>query len=361
MTAPTRRKALALLPVCATTGIGSLPHTQGELALQKALQLDVPALPQLPVGHPAELMIPQALEGLPGLAFDGEGTCAVDVAAWSAGRDALEARLDAALGGGGGMDFLPSPEAARALRPFLFEVETRRLPFAKVQLAGPCTVRWVSRTSEGRPTAELVGLDVQVFRLVLARALALVRAVRATGATPLFYLDEPGLYALDAREPRHLMALQELRLLVAALQREGALVGLHCCSNTAWAQLLGLGLDVLSLDVRLSLDALFEEREALERFLEGGSTLSLGIIPTDVASTYVVGELVEAVEAAVEGGLSRAHAGQLLQHALLTPACGLAMRSVQDAERIFDELRLAQRLLRREALAHAARPGAPLH
>jgi methionine synthase II (cobalamin-independent) len=351
MSVPARRKALELLPPCATTGIGSLPHTQAELALQMALQQDVPYLPQLPVGHPSELMIPQALEGLPGLSFDTEGSCTVDLAAWEAGRDGLDGRLEAALAREDASAFLPSPLAMRALRPFLFEVEARRLPFAKVQLAGPCTVRWVARTEDGRPASAVTALDEQLYRLVLARALALVQAVRATGATPLFYVDEPGLYALDARQPQHLLALQELRLLVAALQREGALVGLHCCSNTAWAQLLGLGLDVLSLDVRLSLDALFDEREALGRFLEGGSTLSLGIVPTDLSSTYEVGELVESVEAAVTGSLPRQQGARLLRGALLTPACGLAMRTVQDAERIFDEVRQAQRLMRREALA----------
>ncbi len=58
--------------------------------------------------------------------------------------------------------------------------------------------------------------------------------------------------------------MQELRLLVLALQREGALVGIHCCGNTDWAALLDVQPDLLSLDVRLSLDAMLEEKEALE-------------------------------------------------------------------------------------------------
>jgi len=36
----------------------------------------------------------------------------------------------------------------------------------------------------------------------------------------------------------------------------------------------------------------------------------------------------------------------VLARSLLTPACGLAMRSVPDAERIFAELRRAQQQLR---------------
>ena len=59
-----------MLPPLATSSIGSLPHTQLELALQQALLLDIPAAPQLPGRDPGEYMVPQALEGLPGLRFD---------------------------------------------------------------------------------------------------------------------------------------------------------------------------------------------------------------------------------------------------------------------------------------------------
>ncbi|MBJ6765346.1 hypothetical protein JGU66_31695 [Myxococcaceae bacterium JPH2] len=347
MSAPTIRRAVQLLPACATTGIGSLPHTQVELGLQAALALDIPFLPQLPVGHPSELMIPAALEGLPGLRFDDEGLCTVDLPAWEAGREAFEARLDAALAAGALESYEPSPDACRAWRPFLWEVEHRKLAFAKAQLAGPFTVRSVARASTGTPTLDVPGLDAAMFRLVMARALAMVKALRRTNTTPLFFLDEPGLYALDRTNPRHLLALQELRILVVALQREGALVGLHCCGNTDWAALLDVQPDLLSLDVRLSLDAMVEEQAALERFLAAGATLSLGIVPTDLASSYAVPELVDSVEASLKAALPRGHAfSQVLSTVLLTPACGLAMRSVGDAERILSELRDAQRRLK---------------
>ena len=79
------RQALALLPRGAITGIGSLPHTQMELALQMALSVDVPYLPQLPAENPSELMVPAALEGLPGLHAGEDGACTVDLGGWEAG------------------------------------------------------------------------------------------------------------------------------------------------------------------------------------------------------------------------------------------------------------------------------------
>lgn len=344
---PSIRRAVELLPPLAVTGIGSLPHTQSELALQMALQADLPYLPQLPIGRPAEFMVPQALEGLPGLACDTEGLCAVELSTWRAHQARFGAELEAALTSGQLERFEPSPESCREFRPFVFEVAERKLALVKAQLAGPCTVRWVTRTSEGDSADSVAALDAQIFQLVLARALAMVKALRRAGATPLFFIDEPGLYALEPREPRHLLALQELKVLVSALQREGALVGLHCCSNTHWDKLMTLGLDVLSLDVRLSLDAVLEEREALAAFLDSGATLALGIIPTNLQSQYVVSELVDAVDASLRSAISPARFQQLRRHLLLSPACGLAMRTVQDAERAQEELREAQRLLRR--------------
>jgi hypothetical protein len=340
------RPALTLLPPRATTGIGSLPHTQSELGLQLALQLDVPFLPELPTGNPSEFMMASALEGLPGLDFDAMGMCTVDRAAWAALQAPFGARLDAALASGDVSAFEPSASARRAWLPFLWEVQHRHLAMAKAQLAGPATVRWGTRLSTGGAVVDDAAVDRQVFRLLLARCLAMVKALRRAGATPLFYLDEPGLYALDTRDGQHLLMLQELRLLVVALQREGALVGLHCCGNTRWEALLGLGLDLLSFDVRLSLDAVLDMPGPLEVFLRGGGALSLGIVPTDWGEDANVLELVSATEASLESVLGKARAQSVLERSVLTPACGLALRSVLDAERLVEELRRAQGELR---------------
>ncbi|WP_095982582.1 hypothetical protein [Melittangium boletus] len=359
MSDPTVRRALEVLPPLATTGIGSLPHTHLEEGLQAALALDIPFLPQLPVGRPSEFMIPQALEGLPGLRWDEHGLCTVDLEEWSAGRAAFEERLETALDSGSLEAFEPSLEGCRAWRPFLWEVENRKLPFAKAQLAGSFTARLVTRTREGVSALEVPGLDAGIHRLGLARALAMVKALRRTGTTPLFFLDEPGLSAFSRGNARHLLALQELRLLVVALRREGALVGVHCCGNTDWALLLDAGLDVLAMDVRRSLDAVLEESGPFSRFLDSGATLSLGIIPTEPSSAYDVGELVDAVEVSLEAALppGRSFAREGVQM-LLTPACGLAMRSVEDAGLVLEQLQVAKRRLQ-DALGVRTEPPRP--
>lgn len=343
MSASTISRALQLLPRCGTTGIGSLPHTQLEMGLQMALQVDIPYLPQLPVGNPSEFMIPAALEGLPGLQVDQDGGVIIDADVWKEQSAQFGQSIEAALSSGDLKPFEPTPQGCRAWNPFLFEVEHRKLMLAKVQLSGPATVRWVAKTSRGDLASDVAQLDQQIFRLLLARCLSMVKAVRRAGATPLMFLDEPGLYALDRSDPRHLVVLQELRLLIVALQNEGALVGIHCCSNTDWASLLDLGLNLISADARLSLDALLDSGESLQRYFANGGALSLGIIPTDLSTSYKVEELVDAVETSLRSTFRDERLFQeVASRSLLTPACGLAMRTVVDAERVFDELRAAQ-------------------
>ncbi len=345
----------APLPGLATTGIGSLPHTQLEIALQQAFLVDIPYLPQLPLRDPAEYMVPQALDGMPGLRFDRDGNASLDVDEWRKGW--LDARLERAIDKGEGLASLePQPGALAAWRPFVWEIEQRKSPLAKVQIAGPMTLRWALRTLDGRglaeradaaEAAEAAEIEAQIFKLLLARSLAMVRRLREAGATPLFFLDEPGLVAFDRKNPRHLVELQELRLFILALQREGAWAGVHCCGNTDWAALLALPWDVVSLDARLSLGAVLATGPAFTKYVAQGGVLGLGIVPTNVVPGAVVNpeKELDAVLAAVPASLAIAAPG-LLQRCLLTPACGLALRSVKDAEGVLGRVRDGQRRLR---------------
>jgi hypothetical protein len=335
-----------------TTGIGSLPHHNIDAALEHSFQMGIPFLPQIPIRNPWEFMIAQALEGLPGLRADQDGSVTLNTDIWLSRAAGFNDRLKAAFVAKASLEFFePSPSISSSWQPFIWELQERGVKLAKIQIAGPMTAQWALKLKDN------AGKDVpsqafneanpelasQIFRLVLARALAMSRRIQEAGIQPLLYLDEPGLYGLTLSNPRHVMAMQELKLLVQTLRKEGVLVGLHCCSNTDWAAVLSLPINYLSLDVGLSLPSLLSKQKELKRFLSEGGKLSLGVIPTG-RSPVLHSIQIETLREQLLEVFTQAWKSEpelirkTLAEAIYTPACGLALQSTADAELILESL-----------------------
>jgi hypothetical protein len=335
---PTTRRPAPL----ATTGIGSVPHTQLEMALQHALSLDIPYLPELPRRASTECFAAQALQGLPGLQVAADGSVSLDMAAWEKGSFALGARLDVTDDTGLLDGFLPTAESCAAWSPFLWEVESRKLAFVKMQCAGPATV--LAALGRAGPLPEPV--ERGVLQFVVNRAASMARAVRSVLAVPMVFLDEPMIGAVRQTSPKaQARELDQLRATVLNLRNEGAITGLHCCGEADWAPLLQLGLDVLSFDATISLDKLLVMRPDVERFLQTGGWLGLGVVPTDARDAAEMERRLEATLAKI-AALPLPLRSRILSQSLLTPACGLGARSVRDAEQVFEALGRAQARLR---------------
>jgi hypothetical protein len=336
-----------------TTCIGSLPHHNVDAALEFSFRTGIPFLPQIPLRNSWEFMLPQALEGLPGLLVDSDGTVSMNAGIWKSRKAEFDAQIKAAVSHIGDLEssdlapFEPRPSVSSTWQPFLWELTERRAPMAKVQIAGPLTTQWSLRFSGGEPTGDVrAEVGAAIFKLVLARGLAMVRKLRTNGIQPVIYLDEPGLYGLSPQSnARHASGLEELRLLIRTLKKEGAVTGLHCCSNTDWDAVLGLAPNLLSIDVDLSLGSLLEHDVQLSSFLASGGRLSLGVIPT--ARSSVLASLdVKALFARMLDTFGRSKIGKerpeavkkILSEAIFTPACGLALHSVSDAELVLGAL-----------------------
>jgi hypothetical protein len=251
-------------------------------------------------------MVAWAIEGLPG----AQGG-AVDPDAWRRRRDPFAFELMGPV-----EPFVPR---LRCWQPFVDVVAERRTPIAKVQLCGPDSVLAAVRPQDDE-------LKDQIRALLGRRAQAMAGAVARAGARCLFFVDEP-------------MPGPELGPFLARVKAAGAMTGVHCCGHPDWAALLALKPDVLSFDARLGLDALLEDPAALRA---SGTRLGIGVIPTDPGARYDVRELADAVDVT----LRSTGCLDLLARALVTPACGLATRTVADAERIWAELSQVQALLR---------------
>lgn len=332
-----------------TTGIGSLPHHNVDAALAFSFRMGIPFLPQIPIRNPWEYMIPQALEGLPGLQAERDGAVSLDFEIWKSRRENFSDRLSEAFAKSATERdafeaFEPSAAISSCWQPFIWEASENELRAAKIQIAGPMTAQWVLKLSDGETIERHPELSTQIYRLILARALAMSRRLLEKGIQPLLYLDEPGLYALSPANPRHVLALQEMKLLVQALRKERVTVGMHCCSNTDWSAVLGLGIQVLSLDAELSLRGLLTRHgKQASEFIRSGGRLSLGVIPT--ARSSVLQSLnVQHLFAGVLDHFGEAWGSDpelvrlALSRAIYTPACGLALHSVADSETVLEAL-----------------------
>ena len=298
------------------TGVGSLPHDDIAVAVDLVLRRhpELPAAPQLPQRSAAELMLVQAVDGLRGVSATASGV------SFDAALVDPEAEVET--------DFSGDPWLS--LSAFFDAVGNRRRPI-KLQVCGPVSLGFalvhagMSRTLAGQLAS----------RAVIDRITALLAEARhrVPEAPLVLFLDEPSLTAWYG-EGFPWEADDTVDLLSGALAAaaHGAVTGVHCCGATEWRLALAAGPDILSVP---SGSGLTEDPVALGSFLEGGGWVAWGAIPTDGPVSRqperylqtVRDEWAELARGGVDFDLLR-------NRALVTPACGLAGHTVDQADEI---------------------------
>jgi methionine synthase II (cobalamin-independent) len=300
------------------TGIGSLPHCDPQAAVDFSLEQQprLPAAPSLPNRSACESMIGQAAWGIPGVRVLDDGSLQLDHAV----LDADAPLTDPGIGG----------EPYLGLRTFLAAVADRTKPI-KLQLTGPLTLGLaLHRAGASAPTAFAVARAA-----VAQRADSILRAAEcvAPHAPLVVFVDEPGLAsAVHAGFP--LTANESIDLVSGALAtiEPRAVTGLHCCGSADWRAVLQAGPQILSLPVDAGAS---EHAGALASFLDGGGVIAWGAVPTDGPIGSSADRLWKRLSAVwcelVQGGCDPV---LLRERALITPACGLAIHGLPQAEQV---------------------------
>ncbi len=257
-----------------TTAMAVMPHRDVEQALRAALSLDVPFWPQLPLLSYYEDMYVQASERFPGIVLDMEKR----TIRFSIERFGIE--LEEALAHFEEPEYFDVSEKYSAVYRRFLELDLSGRPAIRGQLEGPVSFGLNVVDQDQRPI--LFNDTVRSFMLdfMAKRINAQLNRLKALNPNAFMFVDEPGLQFIFSALSGYdaLTARRDMEYFFAEVERPR---GVHLCGNPDWDFLLGLDLDVLSLDVYSNGEIFVSYADQIRRFLERGGRLVWGIVPTN--------------------------------------------------------------------------------
>jgi len=328
------------------TGIGSLPHAdagEATAAVFKHLP-ECPFWPQLPKRSLLEGMVPQYVEGMPGLRQPENGGDPF-VAADGTGLAELEPFYERVFGNQFDA-FSLSEERAKGFYAFenaLPGANLDKIKYLKGHITGPVTLASSLKDQAGREITHDENFREAAANLLAQKARWQIERLKSFGKPLIIFMDEPVMEVFGS-------AYSSLSAeLVAALwapvmetcRENGSALGVHCCGNTDWGLLFKTGLDIVNFDAFRYMDKMLLYPEELSKHMAAGGVLAWGIAPTDEAAWELnAGDLLKRLDHGIkkltEQGVSEA---LLRKQSMLTPSCGMGSLSTALAEHILTLLK----------------------
>lgn len=327
-----------------TTAMAVMPHTDVDRAIEMALSLDIPFWPQLPRFSYYEDMYVQASEHFPGIVLDMEKrTLRFSMEKFMNELEEVLAHFDEPR-------YFDISDTYSAVYSRFMALDLTDRPAIRGQLEGPISFGFNVRDQDDRPV--LFDDTVRPFMLefMAKRVNVQLKRLKERNPNAFMYVDEPGLQFLFSAMSGYgdQAARGDLEYFFSLIERPR---GVHLCGNPDWDFLLGLDLDILSLDVYTNGEVFASYAQSIRKFLDRGGILVWGIVPTnfepfereDVASLE---KRLEDLWAALQKkGIDRDF---LISRSLLSPAtCCLVNpdgeKTVEKAFKMIKELSLRLR------------------
>jgi hypothetical protein len=250
-----------------------MPHTDVERALQAALSLDVPFWPQLPNFSYYEDMYVQAAEHFPGILLD------VEKRTLRFSMDKFIDELEETMAHFEDPQYLDVSENYSAVYRRFLSLNLSNRAAIRGQLEGPISFGFNILDQDERPI--LFEDTVRPFMLeFLARRVNVqLNRLKMLNPNAFMFIDEPGLQFLFSAMAGYgdVKAKEDLELFFSMIDRPR---GIHLCGNPDWDFLLGLDLDILSMDIYTNAEIFSSYAASIKRFIEKGGVLVWGIVPT---------------------------------------------------------------------------------
>ncbi len=325
-------------PGCLPVLIGSLPITDHNEAVRIILSYtpEVPLWPQLPK-LPREGMVRQFLSGFPGLTEEGDRYWVnteqdgFEEKMTSFYQDYMQVENDPA--------YLKSSrfglenDTAKGFYSFVDTLKKQDHLFVtlKGQVTGPITTGIGVTDQHNRSIFYDDSLRDVLTKLLALKGRWQVKELRQlTGDTPpIIFIDEPAVVSFGSSAfmgvSREMMsnAVEEV---IAGIQADGGLAGVHICANGDWGPILTSSADIISFDGYSYFDNFILFKNQLIDFLSRGGLLAWGIIPTgdprviqQTNSEELFTKWLGQLELLSTFGFSRK---QLMKQTFIAPSCG---------------------------------------
>lgn len=257
-----------------TTAMAVMPHRDVDRALQVALSMDVPFWPQLPHYSYYEDMYVQASEHFPGILLD------LEKRTLRFSMEKFVAELEETLGHFDEPAYFDISETYSVVYKRFLAFDFSDRPAIRGQLEGPISFGFNVLDQDDRPI--LFDDTVRPFMLEFLAKRVNAQLERLTKRNPnaFMFIDEPGLQFLFSAMSGYsdMVAKGDMEAFFSMIHRPR---GVHLCGNPDWDFLLGLDLDILSLDVYSNGEVFVSYADSIKKFIERGGVLVWGIVPTN--------------------------------------------------------------------------------
>jgi hypothetical protein len=257
-----------------TTAMAVMPHTDINRALEMALSLDVPFWPQLPRYSYYEDMYVQASEHFPGIILDVEKrTLRFSMEKFINELDETMAHFDEP-------EYFDISENYSEVYHSFLKIDLADRPAIRGQLEGPISFGFNVIDQDNRPILFDETIRPFIIEFLARRINVQLSKLKKINQNAFMFIDEPGLQFVFSAMSGYgdVAARKDMEFFFSLIERPR---GIHLCGNPDWDFLLGLDLDILSLDVYSNGEVFTAYASSIKKFLDRGGTLVWGIIPTN--------------------------------------------------------------------------------
>jgi hypothetical protein len=327
-----------------TTAMAVMPHEDVDKALEVALSMDIPFWPQLPHYNYYEDMYVQASEHFPGILLNMEARTL------RFSTEKFLEELEEAMSHFDDPEYFDISSTYSVVYHRFLDLDLAKRPAIRGQLEGPISFGFNVVDENDRPilfndTVRLVMLDFMARRVNVQ-----LQRLKEKNPNAFMFIDEPGLQFLWSAMSGYgdQAAREDMDSFFTMIERPR---GVHLCGNPDWDFLLGMDLDILSLDIYTNNEIFVSYAKSLRRFLDRGGTLVWGIVPTNLEPfekediPSLITRLEDVWLALDKKGIDRE---ALLSRSLLSPAtcCLINPDGETTVEKAFEVVRELSGILR---------------